>query len=168
MDKKQFSERFHDAIDLTISQTKIFCFNELSPEYEFILSPNRGKTAVVLDEAEIAYGKSLKDLHHKPQSFDEVISLLQIGDRNPLWINTSVYEARQDVTLIELICARRLRRVESMPNNTDKYPPFHVWTAMPTKQFKVKVDNKFDVNWRSAIDKNKGFFDKVKSYFAGD
>jgi hypothetical protein len=168
MDKKQFSARFHDAIDLTIAHTKNFCFNEFSPEHKFLMLPNPSKTAVVLDVDEIAYSKSLKELHHKPQTFDEVIDLLQIGDRNPLWINISVYESGQGITLIELICARRLRKVETIPNNVDKYPPFHVWTAMPPEEFRVKINNKFDVNWRSVADKNKGFFDKVKSYFAGN
>ena len=167
MDKKQFSARFQEAIDLTIARTKNFCFNELGPEYKFIVSPNNSKSPVVLDGDEIAYIKSLKDLHHNPQSFNEVLDLIQIGDRNPLWINISVYEAGPKVTLLELICARRLRKVETIPNNVDKYPPFHVWTAMPPDEFKVKVNNKFDVNWRSISDKNKGFFDKVKSYFAG-
>jgi hypothetical protein len=168
MDKKQFSSRFNDAIDLTIAHTRNFCFNELIPKYEFIVSPNTSKTAVVLDDDEVAHIKTLKELHHKPQSFDEVLDLIQIGDRNPLWINISVYEAGQDITLIELLCARRLRKVETIPNNVDKYPPFHVWTAMPPEEFKVKINNKFDVNWRSIADKNKGFFDKVKSYFVGD
>ena len=168
MDKRQFSARFNDAIGLTIAHTRHFCFNELIPNYKFILLPNPSKTAVVLDDEEVAYMKMLKELHHKPQFFDEVLDLIQIGDRNPLWINISVYEAGQDITLIELVCARRLRKTETIPNNVDKYPPFHVWTAMPPEEFKVKINNKFDVNWRSIADKNKGFFDKVKSYFVGD
>ena len=84
MDKKQFSSRFNDAIDLTIARTRNFCFNELIPKYEFIVSPNTSKTAVVLDDDEIAYIKTLKDLHHKPQSFNEVLDLIYSNKVEPV------------------------------------------------------------------------------------
>lgn len=167
MDKKQFAARFQSAVDLTVANTKLLCFNTISSQYKFIVSPNDSKSQVVLDETEVAYIKTLKHLHKKPLLFNEVLDLIQVGDRNPLWINISVYEAGEDITLIELVCARRLRKVEDTPNNLDKFPPFHVWIPAPTKRTRKKDTNKFDVNWRSVEDKNlkQGFIGILKSFF---
>jgi hypothetical protein len=170
MDRKQFSVRFKDAIELMVTNTKMICFNDIVPEYKFIVTANEIKSQVVLDDIEIAYVKKLKEDVKNPLSFDEVLDLVQVGDRHPLWINISVYEAAPDVTFIETVCSKRLRNVESTPNIVDKFPPFHVWVPAPTKELRVKVNSKFDVNWRAGADKNqkKGLFNKLRSLFSGD
>lgn len=168
MNKAQFLKRFHDATGQVISYTQVVCFNRLNPDHKFILSPNVSTSPVVLDDIEVAYIKSLNELQRRPISMNEAVELLFHDDRTPLWINMSVYEATDEVTLIELVCARRLRSEAELSHKVDKYPPFHVLAPIPPKNLKVEIDNKFDVNWRSneARGRNKGLLNRVKSYFS--
>jgi hypothetical protein len=52
MDKEKFSHNFNSAIVLLVDFTKKHCFNELSTNYKFIITPNSREVSDHLDQEE--------------------------------------------------------------------------------------------------------------------
>jgi len=166
MDKEKFRQQLDTATKQVIEWTRQICINELVDNYRYILIPSVR-----------TYDKHLSSKEHQVLTIwnknanillnaDEVVELLVHDDKVPLWINITVFEAREKITAIELLCSRRLRNDEELYHKQE-VPPFHILgPPIPPEISFSKSENdkivKYDLNWKSKINpslwKKKGCF----------
>lgn len=144
-EKLEFELRLKESVKNLIEFTQSMVSNLLSKNIEFIIEPNQRKLSDHLTSDEQKKLIELNKLKGKRLSFNNVIELLHLSGKVPLWINTEVYHSEKDKTIVRLICSRRFRADEDLNYQADKFPPFHILVPTPPN----RVDNvKFDVNWR--------------------
>jgi len=153
MDKIKFRYHLDEATKQLIVMTKTLCYNDFSDNYNYILTPNLrtvDKDDKHLNEKEISVLNSWNKFEGKLLTAMEVVDLFHHDNKVPVWIDMTVYEARPDLTVIDLFCSRRLREEEELMHQG--LHPFHVQVATPPDSLKVEIDGKFDVNWKKKRD----------------
>ena len=149
MNKEKFAENLNRATELVIDFTKTLCYNNFSSTYKYIITPNSttiDKDDKHLNESEILFLSNLNKNKSNLLSQEQVVDLLNQENTVPIWINISVCQSRTDLTVIDLLCSRRLREEKELMN--PGIPPFHLQVATPNNFSGIEKDGKFDVNWR--------------------
>ena len=147
MDKDIFSRHLDEATKMVVELTKQHCFNELSDQYRYILTPNV-RTVDPKDEhltkQEIAVLQKWNKQESKLLTTEQVVYLLHHDNMVPLWINMTIYESRRHLTIIDLFCSRRLRGEQDLMHKP-VVPPFHMLVPMPPD---YEEGVRFDINWK--------------------
>jgi hypothetical protein len=163
MTKDKFKDNLNDAIDSLIGLTSTLCSNSFSSKYRFIVKPNIATVDSHLDQDEILFHSQIVTYKSKYLTDKEVIDLLWTNNKVPLWINTSVWEATDSWTTVELLTSRRLRTENELNKIADQFPPFHIQVPLPVDRVEGE---KFDVNWRTRKLKKKGLWERIKGIVA--
>jgi hypothetical protein len=153
MDKEKFRRYLDEATKRVIDFTKTFCYNDFSNNYKYIITPNSRTVAEDdehLNEKEICILKTWNEYEGQLLTTNQVVDLFHHNNNVPVWINTTVYEAKSDLTVIDLFCSRRLREEKELMHQG--LHPFHLMVSMPPDNFKKEIDGKFDVNWKNKRD----------------
>lgn len=146
MQKQKFIENFDVSIDCLIDFTSLHCTNKLANNYLFWIQPSGTDAHNGLNEYEIKNLKKLNKYSDQRVAREEAINLLWHDNKVPLWIDTTVYESRPDVTIVHLLCSRRLRSETELNHRVDKYPPFHIQVSFPFGYDSGNETKKFDIN----------------------
>ena len=153
MDKVKFRYHLDKATKQLIDFTRTLCYNDFSDSFKYIITPNSrtvDKDDEHLNEKEISVLKSWNKFEGQLLTATEVVDLFHHDNKAPVWIDMTVYEARPDLTVIDLFCSRRLREEEELMYQG--LHPFHLQVATPPDFSKVEIDGKFDVNWKKKRD----------------
>ena len=154
MNKNEFRQRLDFATKQVFELTRQFCINELVDNYRFILVPS----ARTYDEHLTSREQDVLAIWNKYENTlltaDEIVDMLVRDSKVPLWINITISESREEVTIIELLCSRRLRNDEELHHNQET-PPFHILSPpMPPEMVFNNSDWKYDLNWKLLKQKN--------------
>lgn len=168
MDETKFRQHLDTATFHLIEFTEKFCLNNFSNNYKYIITPSSRtfkNDHEHLNPEEIAVLKTWNKNQDKLLQAEQVVNLLHHDNKVPIWIDISVYEARPDVTVIDLLCSRRLREESELMHPA--IPPFHLVVALPLNHVDVEISGKFDINWQKRRDalKNKGKLARLKQFF---
>ena len=170
MDKEKFRQHLDEATKRLIDFAKTLCHNDFSDNYKYIITPNSRTVAQEdqhLNEMEISVLTTWNKYEGQLLTANQIIDLFHHDNKVPVWINTSVYETRPDLTVIDLFCSRRLREEGELMH--PGLPPFHLQVATPPDNLKVEIDGKFDVNWKKKRDnkrKPKNILTRLKQLFS--
>ena len=162
MTKDKFRHNLSSAIASLMHLTGSLCSNSFSSNYRFIMRPNALTLDPHLDQEEITFHKKIMTYRDKHVSDNEVVDLLWVNNKVPLWINTSVLESSDTWTTIELVTSRRLRAEEQLNEIVDQFPPFHVQIPLPSDRVEGV---KFDVNWRTGKRGREGIWQTIRRLF---
>jgi len=169
MDKLKFKQHFENSLEQLVDLTKQYCYNDLVEDLGFIIEPSGTDIHNDLDDFEKKNVTTLLQFKDKLLTVNQVVALLSLDGKVPLWINMTVYESRSDLTVIHLLCSRRLRMDNQLFYNAVKFPPFNVLVAMPPDPLRQNIQGKFDVNWKKRFDnkqKPKSLWTKLKRLWA--
>lgn len=147
MEKEKFEKQLREATIEVVNFTLRYCSNELCENYEYVIVPNVRDKSGHLNKEELKTLSLWNKKQNKRLPFEQVINLLYNNGRVPLWINITVYQSLGSMTVIELLCSRRLREEQELMHK-DKIPPFNILISLPPAYNGVQ-DVKFDVNWRT-------------------
>lgn len=112
MDKVKFKHHLDEATNRLIDFTKTLCYNGFSDNYKYVITPNSRtveKNDEHLNEKEISVLKIWNKYEGQLLTANQVVDLFHHDNKVPVWVDSSVYEARPDLTIIDLFCSRRLR-----------------------------------------------------------
>lgn len=149
MDNKKFRRHLEEATKRLIEFTKTNCFNDFSGNYKYIITPHSRTVAEEeehLNPKEISVLTSWNKCEGELLTANQVVELFHHDNKVPVWIDASVYEARPDLTVIDLFCSRRLREESELMH--PGCPPFHLQVFIPPDNLRTEPEGKFDVNWR--------------------
>lgn len=167
MDKVKFKYHLDEATSRLIDFTRTLCYNDiLNNNYKYIITPNSRTVDEHLNDREIAVLKIWNQFEGQLLTANQVVDLFHHDNKIPVWIDMTVYEVRQDLTVIDLFCSRRLREENELMH--PELPPFHLQVAMPPDGLKVEIEGKFDVNWQKKQDDNskpRGILTRLKQMF---
>lgn len=138
MDNKKFTHHLDEATKRLIEFTKTNCFNYFSDNYKYMITPNSRTVAEDdehLNQKEISVLTSWNKCEGQLLTANQVVELLHHDNKVPVWVDASVYEARTDLTIIDLFCSRRLRAESELMH--PGYPPFHLQVAIPPDNLRV-------------------------------
>ena len=173
MDKIIFKQHLDEATTMLVDFTKELCYNNIADRYKYRITPNSrivDKDNEYLIGSEIAILKVWNKYENQTLCVEQVVDLLHHNNKVPVWIDTTIYEARQDLTIINLLCSRRLRGDRELYHQ-GQIMPFHLLVAMPSDHLKIEKDGKFDVNWKKRLDdkkKPKNILTGLKHFFKLD
>jgi hypothetical protein len=165
METSKFKQHLENSLKLLLDITRLNCYNKISENFSFIIEPSGREFHDGLTDFEKKNLVSLNKYANKLLTADQVVDLLCHNDEVPLWINTTVYESKEDLTVIHLFCSRRLRHDNELFHQAVKYPPFNVLVWVPPDPLKKEIDGKFDINWKKQLDdiqKPKGILARIK------
>jgi hypothetical protein len=165
-----FKENLDKSLKLLVDITSQNCYNNISENFKFIIQPSGQDFHNGLNDYEKNNLVHLNKFLEKHLTLDQAISLLYHDNKVPLWINTTVYECKSDLTIIHLFCSRRLRSDEDLFYQAVKYPPFNVLVPLPPDPLRKDIDGKFDINWKKKLDdrqKSKSIFKRIKLILTG-
>lgn len=163
MDKLKFKHHLSEATKLLFEFTKTLCYNDLKDNCQYLITPNSRTVDEHLSEEEILILKKWNRYEGKLLTDNQIIDLLHHHNKVPVWIDMTIYEARPDVTVIDLFCSRRLRDETELMH--PGVPPFHVQVSIPPDNLKVEINGRFDVNWKKKHDdkqKPNGILNRLK------
>ncbi len=166
MDKIKFRQHLDEATKRLIDFTKTLCYNDFSNNYKYLITSNSRTIAdndKHLNEKETSVLETWNKSEGKLLTADQVVELLHHNNKVPVYIDCTVYQAEQNLTIIDLFCSRRLRAESELMH--PGLPPFHLQVTTPPQNLKVEINGKFDVNWKKKRDeksKPKGFLGKLK------
>lgn len=164
MDTSKFKLNLDNALKLLLDITRQHCYNNFSENFNFIIEPSGREFHDGLTDLEKQNLIKLNRLTNKPLTVDQVIASLCHDNKVPLWINTTVYESKKDLTIIHLFCSRRLRDDNELFYKAVKYPPFNTFVPLPPDSLRKEIDGKFDINWKKQFDDKQkpNFFSRIK------
>lgn len=169
MDTSKFIRHFDNSLKLLLDITRRHCYNDISETFKFLIQPSGTDFHDGLNELDRKNLTVLKRHIDKLLSFDQTIALLYHDNKVPLWINMEVYEAKTDMTIIRLLCSRRLRHDSELYYNSVAYPPFNIHVPIPPDTLRKDINGKFDINWKKHLDdKQKNIWTKIKRLFNSD
>jgi hypothetical protein len=163
MDKLKFKHHLHKATKLLFELTKTLCYNDLHDNCRYVITPNSRTVDEHLSEEEILILKKWNQYEGKLLTANQIIDFLHHNNKVPVWIDMTIYEAKSDVTVINLFCSRRLRHEAELMH--PGVPPFHVLVSIPPENLKAEINGRFDVNWIKKHDDNqkpKGILNRLK------
>lgn len=170
MDKEKFRRHLDEATKRLIDFTQTLCFNDFSDNYKYIITPNSrivAKDDEYLNVKEITVLTTWNKYEGQLLTADQIVNLFHHDDKVPVWVDTTVYEAYSDLTVINLFCSRRLRDERELMHQG--LHPFHLQVPIPPDNLKVTIEGKFDVNWRKKCDnrnKPQDILTKLKQLFS--
>lgn len=153
MDKVKFKHHLNEATKLLFEFTKTICYNDLHDNCRYLITPNSRTADEHLSEKEIVILKTWNQYEGELLTANQIIDLLHHNNKVPVWIDMTIYEARPDVTVIDLFCSRRLRDETELMH--PGVPPFHVQVSIPPENLKTEIKGRFDVNWKKKHDENQ-------------
>ena len=165
MDASKFRQHLDNSLKLLLDIARQYCYNDFSETFKFIIQPSGTDFHDGLNDFEKRKLTILNRYADKILTFDQVIDLLYHDNKVPLWINTTVYESKKGLTVIHLLCSRRLRHDNELFYGAVKYPPFNVLVQLPPDSLRKDINGKFDINWKKELDdrqKPKSIFRKIK------
>lgn len=163
MDKIKFRHHLDQATKFLFEFTKTLCYNDLQDDCRYLITPNSRIVDEHLNEEEVLILKKWNRYQGKLLTANQIIDLLHHNNKVPMWIDMTIYEARPDVTVIDLFCSRRLRDETELMH--PGVPPFHVQVAIPPENLKAEINGRFDVNWKKKYDdkqKPNGILNRLK------
>lgn len=147
MDKTTFLQHLQTATQMVVALTREHCFNDLPPQYRYIITPN---ALTVPPGDEHLTGAEITVLQEWNRYEDELLTAGQVADllwqdgKVPVWIDTTVKEVPADQTILDLYCSRRLRDDKDLMHGPVA-APFHILVSLPPDYQKGVL---FDVNWK--------------------
>lgn len=166
-----FKEHLDNSLKLLVDITRQHCYNNISENFKFLIQPSGSDFHDGLNDYEKNNLVHLNKFLDKHLSIDQAIDLLYHDNKVPLWINTTVYESKNDLTVIHLFCSRRLRNDEELFYKAVKYPPFNVLVPIPPDPLRKDIDGKFDINWKKKLDdrqKPKSILTRIRQILSSD
>lgn len=147
VEKGKFKENLNEVTCMLLQITAKFCYNVLSQNTVYLIVPNSRDKREHLDRLECDVLDIWNKNTNRQLSLDQIVDLLCHDNRVPLWVNISVFESMENITIVELLCSRRLRNENELMHK-DKIPPFY------------EEGIKFDINWRvkSKLSQKKPYF----------
>ena len=167
MDSSKFRQHLDNSLKLLLDITKQYCYNNIAETFMFIIQPSGTDFHDGLNDFEKKNLIALNRHAGKLLTVDQVISFLCHDNRVPLWINTSVYESKPNLTVVHLLCSRRLRPDTELFYQAVKYPPFDVGVPLPPDHLRKDINGKFDINWKKRFEdkqKSKNIFKRIKQF----
>ena len=152
MDSSKFKEHLDNSIKLLLDITLQHCYNDISENFKFIIEPSGRDFHDGLNNFEKKNLIVLNKHADKLLTVDQILELLCHDNKVPLWINTTVYESRSELTVIHLFCSRRLRHNTELFYKAVRYPPFNVLVPLPPDPLRKDINGKFDINWKKNLD----------------
>jgi hypothetical protein len=137
-----------------------YCTNTLARNCQFLVGTATPDAHKGMDLLEVGQLVRLNNHNGKYLTAQQVVDLLWVKDKVPLYINMEVHESRPNLTLVYLLCSRRLRSEEHLYHQIDTYPPFHILVPLPPGYQKGA---KFDINFQKQgrrLDKLRYLFRK--------
>ena len=169
MNTSKFKDHLDKSLEWLLTITREYCYNELSNHIKFIIEPSGLDFHDGLNDFEKKNLINLNRYGDKLLAAEQVIALLCHDDKVPLWINTTVYESRAELTVIHLFCSRRLRQDSELFHQAVKYPPFNTLVPLPPDSLRKEINGKFDINWKKHLDDRrkpqKNILIKIKEFF---
>lgn len=167
MDKSTFKQRLENSLELLLDITSQYCYNEFSHNYKFLVEPSGRDFHDGLNDYEKKNLLILNRLQDRLLTAEQVIDLLYHDNKVPLWINTTVYESKKNLTVFHLFCSRRLRHNDDLFHQAVKYPPFNVFVPLPPDPLRKEIGDKFDINWKKEFDQQnqKSILKRIQKYF---
>lgn len=166
MDTPKFIQHFDNSLKLLLDITRRHCYNDISETSKFVVKPSGTDFQDGHNESDKKYLTNLNRNIDKLLTFDQTIDLLYYDNKVSSWINMEVYEAKKNLTIVHLLCSRRLRHDTELNYKADKFPPFHVLVPLPPDFLRKDIDGKFDINWQKLRDnKQKNIWTKIKHLF---
>jgi len=166
MDKVKFKHHLDEATKRLTEFTKTLCYNDLKDNYRYLITPNSrtvAKDDEHLNEKEKSVLNTWNEYEGQHLTANQIVDLFHHNNKVPVWVDMTIYEARPDVTVIDLFCSRRLREENELMH--PGLPPFHLLVATPPDNLKIEIEGKFDVNWKKKRDDNnkpKGILTRLK------
>ena len=154
MDKKTLKQHLDQATTMLLDFTKTLCYNDISDNYKYRITPSSrtvDKDDERLTNNEIAVLNIWNKYENNVFTADQIVDLLHHDNKVPVWVDITIYEARQDVTIFDLFCSRRLRDDNELYHQGE-IMPFHLQVAMPPDHLKIERNGKFDLNWKKQLD----------------
>jgi hypothetical protein len=167
MDQQKFAVHLDHSLQLLIDLSAQYCYNSITDTYQFVIVPSNREAHSGLDLSEARHLIAMNGCADRLLSKQEAIELLCNNEKVPLSINITVYESKPDLTIIHLLCSRRLRHGNEFSDKTVKYPPFNVQVLLPPNFSLNGKNEKFDINWKKEADSRKktGLLTKIKGLF---
>ena len=156
---------------MLVDFTKTLCYNEIVHNYKYRITPNSrtvDKDDEHLTDSEIAVLNIWNKYENSFLTADQIVDLFNHDNKVPVWVDMTIYEARQEVTIIDLFCSRRLRDDNELYHQ-GQIMPFHLQVATPPDHLKVEENGKFDVNWKRQLDDkrtSKTLLTRLKKMFS--
>lgn len=154
MNKIEFKKHLDEATKMLVEFSKQLCYNDFAENYKYLITPNSrviDKNDEYLNDKEISVLNEWNKYKNKHLEANQIIDLFNHDDKVPVWIDMSIYEARPNLTVIDLFCSRRLRTDNELYHQ-GPIMPFHLQVAIPPDHLKVERDGKFDINWQKIRD----------------
>ena len=167
MDTTKFRQHLDNSLKLLLAITRRYCYNNISETFKFIIQPSGTDFHDGLNDLEKQNLIVLNRYADKVLTVDQVVSLLCHDNKVPLWINVSVYESKPNLTVIHLLCSRRLRPDSELFYQAVKYPPFDTGVPLPPDNLRKDINGKFDINWKKELydkQKSKSIFKSLKQF----
>lgn len=156
MDKVTFRQHLDQTTTMLVDFTKTLCYNDIAENYKYRITPNSrtvDKDDDHLTDIEISVLNIWNKHENSFLTADQIVDLFNHDNKVPVWIDTTIYEAGQDFTIIDLFCSRRLRDDNELYHQ-GQIMPFHLQVATPPDHLKLQKNGKFDVNWKKRLDEN--------------
>jgi hypothetical protein len=147
MDKATFLQHLQTASGMVAAFTREHCYNDLPPEYLYIITPNSRTVEPEdehLTETEITVLQEWNRQENQHLTAGQVVDLLWQDGKVPVWIDMTITEATAGQTIMDLYCSRRLRDDKDLMHGPVA-PPFHIQVTLPPDYQKGVL---FDVNWK--------------------
>ncbi len=164
MDKPTFRQHLDEATTMLVDFTNTLCYNDIVNNFKYRITPN-SRTVDQDDEhltdQEISVLKSWNKYENDILTAEQITDLFHHDNKVPVWIDTSIYEAKHNLTVVDLFCSRRLRDDKELYHQ-GQIMPFHLQVAMPPDHLKIEKNGKFDINWKKKRDDSS----KPKTLFA--
>jgi hypothetical protein len=165
MDASKFRQHLDNSLKLLLDIATQNCYNNVAENFKFIIEPSGREFHDALNDFEKKNLIILNRYADKLLTIDQVVELLYHDNKVPLWINTTIYESKKELTVIHLLCSRRLRHDNELFYGAVKYPPFNVLVQLPPDSLRKDSNGKFDINWKKELDdrqKPKSIFTRIK------
>jgi hypothetical protein len=171
MDTSTFRKQLDNSLILLLDITRQHCYNDISDNFKFIIQPSGTDIHDGLNDYEKKNLTILNQLGSRLLTSEQVIDLLCHDNKVSLWINTTIYESKRDLTVIHLFCSRRLRHDNELFHRAVKYPPFNILVPLPPDSLRKEINGKFDINWKKQLDdrqKPKSIWGRIKQFLKSD
>lgn len=168
MDASKFKQHLDNSLKLLLDITRQHCYNDISENFSFIIEPSGRDFHDGLNDFEKDNLIVLNKYADNHLTADQVINLLCHDGKVPLWINTTVYESKHNLSVIRLLCSRRLRHDNELFYAAVKYPPFNVLVPHPPDLLQKDING--NINWKKQLDdrqKSKNIFIRIRRLLKG-
>jgi hypothetical protein len=152
MELSIFKQNLEHSLTLLLNITRQECYNDIAENFKFIIEPSGKEFHDGLNSYEKQNLLKLNQYRGRVLVVGQILDLLCHDNKVPLWINATVYETKENLTVIHLLCSRRLRHNGELFHQAVQYPPFNVLVPLPPDSLRKGIDNKFDINWKKQLD----------------